>query len=135
MKSENGVVRTSDGKQWEYTSQLPESVNEALENYGEDGTLFLIQSALTVKQQGIAREGFKRGLSRDDVDKSVSEYKPGQKRGGKAGLKDEVFKKLVEHSAEIAANDEVAKELREAFKKANWRGALEIIKRIEGGEG
>jgi len=132
MKQENLVVRSSDGESWDYTSQMPESVNEAVETYGDDGTLFLIQSALTVKQQGIARAGFRKGLSKEDIDKSVAEYKPGQKRGGKAGVKDEVFKKLVEKSAEIAANDEVAKELREAFKKADWKGALEIMAKLEG---
>lgn len=132
MRKENAKVRTKAGETWEYTGCLPESVQEAVEKYGEDGALFLIQTAMVVKQQGIARDGFRKGMTREDVDAAVEIYKPGGKRGKSGGLKKQVFDKIIDNRGLISADAETKEAIREGIKKGDWKGVLEILDSLEG---
>lgn len=129
MRKESTQVKSGE-ESWEFTSCLPESIEEATNTYGAEGTLFLLQTALQVKQQGIARICSKKGMSREDVDAAVESYKPGSKRGGGSGLKEQVYSKLIESSGVISADSEVRDSLREAIKKGEWKGALEILNNL-----
>ncbi|MCK4522059.1 MAG: hypothetical protein KAU20_05780 [Nanoarchaeota archaeon] len=131
MKKQNTSVRTKTGESWEYTGVLPDSCEEAVSTYGETGTLFLIQTALVVKQQGIAREGFRKEMSREDVDAAVELYKPGSKRGGGGGAKKQVFERILGDKGLISANPEVKDAIRECIQKGDWKGALEALDSLE----
>ena len=132
MKKENAKVSTKGGESWEYTSVLPDSVDEAKEVFGEEGTLFLIHTSLIVKQQGIARDGFRKEASREDTDAAIALYKPGSKRGGKGGLRKQVLDRVLDDKGSLAANAEVRETVREAIKNGDWGAALDALNSLEG---
>jgi len=130
MREEISVVRTSGGDSWEFTAYLPESVEEAIEQFGEDGTLYLINSALLVKQQNIARDAFRQGIEREHVDNAVRLYKPGGKRS--VSLKKQVFDKILSMKGLISADAETKERIKEGISKGDWEGVLNILKGLEG---
>ena len=135
MKTVRDSVATKDGQSWSYEKVLPESVAEAVETYGEDGTLYLIHAALTVKEQAIARELFKQGKSEDEVNKAVRSYKPGEKRapGGKV-TKKMVMDRIISLAENLAQEPEAKQAVREAIAEGDWKKANEILDVLEHGE-
>ena len=134
MKRVEDKVRTKDGQEWTYTQVVPETISEAIEKFGEDETLYLINSALIVKEQAIARSLFKQGKSREEVDKEVAAYKPGAKRSGGKVKKADVFNRIMELSDKIAADPEAKDAIREAIKEGDWKKADELLDVLENGE-
>ena len=56
MRITEDVVKTTAGDVWKYQIDLPDSIEEAIELFGADGALALLNSGLKVKKQAIARE-------------------------------------------------------------------------------
>ena len=134
MKQTTDKVRSSDGQEWSYTKVLPETIDEAKQVYGEEGTLYLIHSSLVVKEQAIARALFKAGKTREEVDKEVAAYRPGAKRGGSGVSKATVFNRLMDLAEKVAANPEAKDAIREAIKEGDWKKANELLDVLENGE-
>ena len=134
MKQTTDTVRSSDGQEWSYTKTLPETIDEAKQVYGEDGTLYLIHSSLVVKEQAIARALFKAGKTREEVDKEVAAYKPGAKRGGSGVSKASVFNRLMDLAEKVAGNPEAKDAIRSAIKEGDWKKANELLDVLENGE-
>lgn len=77
MNSFTDKVKVASGQEWEYTMELPSSIEEAIEIFGTDGAITLLNSGLKVKKQAIARELFKAGKTVEEVEAKVHEYRPG----------------------------------------------------------
>ena len=129
------TVSTKNGQNWSYGKVLPESVAEATNAYGEDGTLYLIHAALTVKQQAIARELFKQGKSETEVNAAVRSYKPGEKRtpSGRASKKT-VMDRIIRLANQLGSNPEAREAVREAIGEGDWKKANELLDVLEFGE-
>ena len=126
-------VRSNDGGEWTYTKTLPENLDEAKEIYGEENVLYLIHSALVVKEQAVARALFKAGKTQEEVDKEVAAYRPGAKRGGGVS-KAVVFERILNLGVEIAQNPEAKQAIRESVKDGDWKKASELLDELESGE-
>lgn len=136
MKRVEDKVRTKDGQEWSYTQVVPETISEATQVYGEEETLYLINSALIVKEQAVARALFKAGKEREEVDKEVAAYKPGAKRGGggKGAKKQRVYDRVLVLSDKIGQNQEAREAIRDAVREGDWDKANELLDVLENGE-
>lgn len=125
MRKFEATVRTAEGQEWTYTACLPESIQEAVDIYGEEGALFLLTSGLTVKQQGVARELYKKDKTREEVDQAVAAYRPGQK---KSSLKEEALEAIMLNSGRIQSDPDLAAKVKQAFTSGNFRQVLELLR-------
>lgn len=124
MKKFEATVRTSEGNEWQYTACLPETIAEAVDVFGEEGALYLLNAGLTVKQQGVARELYKRDKSRQDVDQAVASYRPGHK---KASLKEEALEAIMLNSHRISNDANLAAKVKSAFTSGNFKQVLDLL--------
>lgn len=124
MNIETDTVRTADGNEWQYSLPLPETLEEAVDTYGEVSTLNLVKSALKVKIQGIAREMFRNGKNREEVEESVKEYKPGATKKSK---KMEALELVTDNAAMLQEDPDLKSEVQDAFAKSEWERIKELL--------
>ncbi|RLG67620.1 hypothetical protein DRN93_04210 [archaeon] len=127
MELREEIVRTQDGQEWSFSMPLPETLEEAQDVYGADGALYLLVSGLKVKLQAIAREAFKRGASREDVERLVKDYRPG---GQKKSMKERAME-LITEKADLIKNDpEMKEELQALFVRGRWGQIVEKLEQL-----
>lgn len=124
MITKTGVARTQDGQEWEFTQNLPRDVEEAIEAFGERGTLYLITTTLNSKQQNIAREMFRQGKSRDEVDAAVAAYKPGS---GRRSVKAEALNLVMDKRDMLKTNSELMSEVQKAFVAGQFSKVCDLL--------
>ena len=125
MIEKESVVRTADGGEWGYTSVLPESIDEAREVYDDNGAYNLLISGLTVKQQNVAREMFRKGKTREEVDAAVAAYRPGI--GGRTSVKAQALKLIMDKNNVLQENPDLLTRVQEAFVSGNFKEVVEIL--------
>ena len=79
MTTEEGEL--SEGN--EYEVDTPESWAEAVDMYGDSGAFGIFLSGLKVKQDNVARNAFKSGKTKEQVEQIVGAWKPGGMRTSK----------------------------------------------------
>ena len=125
MENLDSLVHSKDGGEWPVTLVMPETLEEASEVYGESGALILLRAGLKVKQQNIARTAFRQGKERDEVDKLVANYRPGQSN---RKSKQAVAAELIAEKAPLIAGDaDLQEKLTEAMVKSNWQGVIDLL--------
>ena len=125
MRTETGIVKTKDGNEWEFTLVMPKDVEEAIEVYGPQGVLYLINSALRVKQQAIAREAFKQGKDREEVDAAVAAYRPGQ--GARTSTKAQALQLIMDNRDSLLENPDLMSEVQKAFVAGKFGKVVELL--------
>lgn len=79
MKSITKTVGTREEQLGSIVFPVYEAVDEAVDSFGAEVTVALINKSLSQDLERIAREGLKAGMSEDDVQEKVNSYKPGIK--------------------------------------------------------
>ncbi len=127
MNSFSDKVRVASGQEWEYTMELPSSIEEAIEIFGADGAITLLNSGLKVKKQAIARELFKAGKSVEEVEAKVHEYRPG---AGNKRNQAMIATELIMSSGDKLALDPILK--KEIITLMAKKDFGEVIKKLGG---
>ena len=125
MQQSTEVVKDSHDGEWEVTITLPESIDEAREIYGDDGVLTLFNAGLKVKLQAIARNGFKRGETREAVEAAMAEYKPG--RSSRRSKKRMAFELVAQNGAMLLENPDLYQQVNDAIYNNKWDTVIELI--------
>jgi hypothetical protein len=124
MKTELMKVKTKDNQEgWEFTTPLPESIEEAIAVYGVEITYDVFLAGLNVKIQAVARSMFNDGKTREEVEASLRDFKPGS--GMKKSFKDSAFELMIDPTiqAQMDAEPALRAEVKELFSK-NQFGAI-----------
>lgn len=135
MKTTEMKVKTTDNKEgWAFGAVLPESIEEAIEIYGKELTFEVFSAGLDVKVQGIARNMFKAGKTREDVEAAVRDYKPGSAM--RRSSKEEALDILTspEFIELCNENAEAKTELRALFGQGKLREMISRFNELRGGE-
>jgi len=129
MRITEDVVKTTAGDVWKYQIDLPDSIEEAIELFGADGALALLNSGLKVKKQAIARELFKQGKSIDDVNEAVAAYKPGS--GSKKSQAEYAFELITAKADYLNLNPDAKSKIIKLAAKKDYKAVIEILKGVE----
>jgi len=125
MITKEGIVRTADGDEWTFNLSLPESLQEAEEVYGADGALYLLTSGLIVKQQNVAREMFRNGKTREEVDQAVASYRPGG--GARVSAKAQALKLITDKADMLKENPDLMAQVQDAFVAGKFKDVVELL--------
>ena len=124
MKQEILTVKTSKGGNWEFTANIVENLDEAKELYTPKGAFEIFMSGLKVKIMSIAREGFRKGKNRQEVEKDVAEWKPSKIQISVKALAAEL---LFENSELINSNPSLKKTVMKAFMKNDFKSVVRLL--------
>jgi hypothetical protein len=127
MNSFSDKVKVASGQEWEYTMELPSSIEEAIEIFGADGAITLLNSGLKVKKQAIARELFKASKTVEEVEAKVHEYRPG---AGNKRNQAMIATELIMSSGDKLALDPILK--KEIITLMAKKDFGEVIKKLGG---
>ena len=125
MQTVVDTVRTAEGQEWEYAVPVPETLDEAAEVYGEDGTFNVFMAGLKVKLQNRARESFRSGKTREEVELEVSSYKPGAPI--RASIKDRALNLITGKASEIEADADLKNKVAQAFRKGKFKDVVSLL--------
>ena len=125
MQYSQEVVKDKDGGEWEVGIGLPETLDEAKEIYGDDGVLTLFNAGLKVKLQAIARNNFKSGKNREEVEAMMAEYRPG--RSTRKGNKQRAYEMVVENAARLLEDPELKEAVNNALYKSKWADIITLL--------
>lgn len=125
METREEVVRSAEGGEWQVTMSLPETVDEALDIYGQDGVLSLFNAGLKVKLQNIARSNFKAGKSREEVETLLAQYRPGQ--SSRKSKKSQAAELIVQRAMDIANDPELKEKVINAFQSQDWQTVIDLL--------
>lgn len=129
MKTQEETVKTQDGGEFSFDMPMPESTQEAIEVYGEDSALWLLNSGLKVKLQNIAREHFRQGKSKEEAEEAVRNYRPGAST--RKGVRQRALELITEHALTIQNDPDLKKQVGEAFASSNFRDVVDLLEGIE----
>ena len=124
MKTENMKVKTKDNQDgWEFTTPLPESIEEAIAVYGAETAYDVFMAGFSVKVQAVARGMFNDGKTREEVEAALRDFKPGS--GMKKSFKDSAFELMTDGNIQTQLADDPAlrQEIKDLFSK-NQFGAI-----------
>jgi len=125
MITKESIVRTADGDEWTFNLSLPESLQEAEEVYGSEGALYLLTSGLIVKEQNVAREMFRNGKSREEVDQAVASYRPGG--GARTSAKATALKLITDKADILKENPDLMAQVQDAFVAGKFKDVVELL--------
>jgi hypothetical protein len=129
MRITEDVVKTSTGEQWKYQIDLPDSIEEAIELFGAEGALSLLNSGLKVKKQAIAREGFKAQKTVEEVNDMVAGYRPGS--GSKKSQAEHALELITAKADYLNLNPDAKSKIIKMASKKDFKGVIDILKEVE----
>jgi len=129
MKTQVEKVSTKDDGPYDFEMPLPESLEEAQDVYGEENSLWLLNSGLKVKLQNVAREAFRQSKNRGQVEEAVQGYRPGS--GSRKSSRDEALELLMDKAPNLQSDPDWRTRAKQAFSNGNFKKAVEILKEDE----
>jgi geranylgeranyl pyrophosphate synthase len=127
MIQEVDKVRTANGGEWEYTLPLPDSMDEAQEIYGELNVLKTFQGGLKVKIQNLAREAFRQGKSREEVEEMIEKYRPGVAR---QSAKKIALQMIAENAAQLESMPDLKEQVFTNFLGSKFQEVVDLLRSI-----
>jgi hypothetical protein len=119
------VVKDQDGNQWELSMGLPETLDEAIEIYKEDGALAILNAGLKVKKQNIGRTAMKQGKTREEAESLMASYRPGQTtRKSKKLLATQA---IMDNGLALNEDVELKASVSEAFVANDWDKVISLL--------
>jgi hypothetical protein len=119
------MVKDQEGGEWEITMRLCETMEEAVDIYGESGALALFNSGLKVKKQNIARAMSKSGKNREEVEVAMDDYRPGRStRTSKKTIAGDLIKK---HADRFIEDAELKASVVDAFVQQDWQTVITLL--------
>ena len=128
MKVNIEKVKTEDGQEWSFEMPMPESTEEAAEIFGEENALFILNSGLKVKLQAIARENFKAGKDKAEIEELIRKYRPGT--SARASKRSQATQLLIDKGPEIRSDPELRAKIEDTFTRSKWQEVIELIESI-----
>lgn len=125
MRVNEETVRTQDGGEFTFEMPLPETLDEAVQTYGEENSLWLLNSGLKVRLQSIAREKFRQEKSKEEVEEAIRDYKPGTV--SKKGVRQRAMELLTEKAFDIQNDADLKEKVREAFVSSNYKEVIALL--------
>ncbi len=110
---------------YEFEMGLPESLEEAVEVYGEENALWLLNSGLKVKLQNAAREVFRQGKGKDEAEEAARTYRPGNT--ARKGAKALALELLTEKAVEIREDPDLKEKVFNAFSASKFKEVVELL--------
>ena len=123
MTTEEGGL--SEG--FAYEVDTPEGWAEAVDTYGESGAFGIFLSGLKVKQDNVARNAFKAGKTREEVEATVSAWRPGGQRTSKKTIATQL---LLDHAATIANDPKLKSVITKAFASNDYDTIIEELEKM-----
>ena len=123
MTTEEGGL--SEG--FAYEVDTPESWAEAVDTYGEAGAFGIFLSGLKVKQDNVARNAFKANKTREEVEATVSAWRPGGQRTSKKTIATQL---LLDHAATIATDPKLKSVITKAFASNDYDTIIEELEKM-----
>lgn len=124
MITEVDKVRSSGGDEWEYNCPMPETLDEAVDTYGDATTLAIFKSGLKVKIQAVAREAFRNGKARDEVEEMAANYRPGETR---KSAKKQALDLITDNAGGLENDPTLKDEVKTAFANNQWGKVIELL--------
>lgn len=119
-------VKTAEQDEgWDYTMSMPASFDEAGDVYGEETALNIFQAGLKVKLDNVAREQFRQGKSREEVEAIVAAYRPGTTT--RRSVKITALELITENAARLKTDVDLLSKVTEAFTSGKFRDVVEIL--------
>lgn len=128
MKNVTETVKSVSGEnpfEQSFSMPLPETWEEAVEKYTFDGAWNIFIAGLKVKLQNIAREGFRKKKSVEDVEKDLADYKGPATT--KETLVERAFDLLTEKADLLRVDPETTEKVRGLMKSNKFREAVELM--------
>ena len=119
------LIHDADGNEWPITMRLCETLEEAIDIYGETGVLTLFNGGLKVKKQNIARTMSKSGKSREECERAMDDYRPG--RTSRTSKKNIVFDLIKSNAERLQEDSELNASVTEAFVKQDWQTIIGLL--------
>ena len=113
------VVKDQEGGEWQITMRLCETLEEAVDIFGETGALTLLNGGLKVKKQNIGRTLSKSGKDREECEQAMDDYRPG--RTARTSKKSVVFELIKNNAERLQEDAELNANITEAFVKQDWQ--------------
>lgn len=126
MKTQMQTVNTKHGDSFDFEMPLPESVEEAVGVYGEENVLWILNSGLKVKLQNTARDKFRAGGSKEQVEESVRNWRPGTST--RKSAKSQVFEIITDYSDVIQNDPDLKVQAKDLVAKGEFTEALSLLK-------
>jgi hypothetical protein len=132
MKVVEKEVKTKDAGPWIASLFLVDSLEEAVEIYGKDRTVMLINSALAVKQQNIERDEFSSAAEgadmvkvRADAEEKAKAYRPGAT--AKTSNKLKAYELLKLNIGKINADKDLDEKVTDFLVKNDFKGNIALL--------
>jgi hypothetical protein len=119
------MVKDQEGGEWEISMRLCETMEEAIDIFGEAGALTLLNAGLKVKKQNIARAMSKAGKSREECEAAMDEYRPG--RTAKTSKKKIAFDLIKANADRLNDDVELNSTITDAFVKTDWQTIIDLL--------
>jgi len=119
-------VKTAEQDEgWEYSISMPATFDEAGDVYGEETALNIFHAGLKVKLDNVAREQFRQGKSREEVEDIVTAYRPGMTT--RRSVKVTALQLLTENAARLQTDADLLSRVTEAFTSGKFRDVVTIL--------
>jgi hypothetical protein len=125
MRTNEETVKTQDGGEFTFEMPLPETIEEAVENFGNDNAIWLLNSGLKVRLQSIAREKFRQGLSREEAEEAIKNYQPGA--SSKKGVRQRAMELITDKAFDIQNDPDLKEKVREAFVASDYKEVISLL--------
>ena len=126
MKVAMEKVRFKDSDiDYEFAMGLPETLEEAVEVYGEENALWLLNSGLKVKLQNAAREAFRQGKGKEEAEEAARAYRPGNT--ARQGSKARALELLTERAGDIKEDPDLKEQVFAAFSASKFKEVVELL--------
>lgn len=129
MRTEDREVKMQDadgklGEPQTYNADVPENWAEACETFGETGAMDIFIAGLKVKQDNVARNGFRSGKTVEEVEALVGGWRPGGMRTSKKTIATQL---LMEKALEITSDAELKGKIQTAFIKNDFDTIIALL--------
>lgn len=121
------TVKTAEEGQgpWDYTAQMPATLDEAAEVYGEENAHIILIGGLKIKLDNAAREAFRTGKSRSEVEEIARNYRPGV--ATRKNVKIQALTLVTENSARLTTDADLMSRVTEAFTAGKFKDVVAIL--------
>jgi len=120
MQDENGQMSEPQN----YEADVPENWAEACEMLGEGGAFDILVAGLKVKQDNVARNAFRAGKTTEEVEQTVSAWRPGGQRTSKKAI---AVQLLSDKAMEISNDAEKRTQVMAAFMKNDFDAIIALL--------
>lgn len=123
------TVKTKEGESWDFSVDMPTSLDEAIERTDEQSVFETYLGGFSVRIQNRARDLFRKGKTREEVEAYLASYKPGETKTSKV---ERATKAIVSNGELLASDSDLAQAVTAAFVDKDYDEVLRLIEDAAG---